>query len=316
MGSYLLLTIDVEALAKRARTDHVQLLVWGRHANGTAGVREICGIGAEFGVKHVCFVDLCATLGGQGEMGAVVRWLVQDGQDVQLHAHPEVLPASFWQTQGLSAQPALMNEYVDSARAEFVLRHFGGALEELTGQRIRAFRAGSFRWNAHTLRALGRLGVPLSFNNSMRAFRAGQCPFSVPTAAPFRWSNGVVELPLAERLLPPTPTRPERWASLTYPPSAYFSPLDLPRPTLWQRFMPGAAQVTVLLLHSWSFLYWDENGHATYRDDARLEGYRKLLARLTKDYDVITTKDFLDLLARGKIKTSHTVDVAQAELQR
>jgi hypothetical protein len=60
-------------------------------------------------------------------------------------------------------------------------------------------------------------------------------------------------------------------------------------------------------------LYWDEHGHATYRDDQRLEGYRKLLARVTKDYDVITTRDFQDLHARGKIKTTRTVDVSLAE---
>jgi hypothetical protein len=69
-------------------------------------------------------------------------------------------------------------------------------------------------------------------------------------------------------------------------------------------------------MHSWSLLYWDENGHAEYRDDRRLEAYRKLLQRLTRDYDVITTRDFLDLLARGKIKTSHVVGLERAELRK
>lgn len=38
------------------------------------------------------------------------------------------------------------------------------------------------------------------------------------------------------------------------------------------------------------------------------------MARLTKDYDVITTGHFLDLHARGKIKTTHDIDLALAEL--
>jgi hypothetical protein len=62
-------------------------------------------------------------------------------------------------------------------------------------------------------------------------------------------------------------------------------------------------------------LYWDENAYGTYRDDQRLEGYRKLLKNLSRDYDIITTRDFLDLHARGKITTTHTVDLAMAEMK-
>ncbi len=68
----------------------------------------------------------------------------------------------------------------------------------------------------------------------------------------------------------------------------------------------------MFLLHSWSFLYWDAEGHAVYRDDARLEGYRRLVARVAKDYDIITTDDFLDLLACGKIRLRKTVDIEKA----
>jgi len=72
----------------------------------------------------------------------------------------------------------------------------------------------------------------------------------------------------------------------------------------------------VLLLHSWSLLYWDENGHGIYRDDKRLEDYRKLVRWLAKDYDIITTADFLDLHARGKIEVTRNVNLALAELQK
>lgn len=70
----------------------------------------------------------------------------------------------------------------------------------------------------------------------------------------------------------------------------------------------------VFLLHSWSLMYWDENGHGTYKDDARIEGYRKLLKQLTKDYDVITTADLLDLIEHEKIPLPHTEALSAAEL--
>jgi hypothetical protein len=153
----------------------------------------------------------------------------------------------------------------------------------------------------------------LSFNNSMRAFRAGRCVFSEPTNFPYQWSNGVIEVPLSEKRISKRGGG-DLWASLTFPESSYF------------KFQPQGASFlstlfgrrggfSVFLLHSWSLLDRDENGHATYLDDRHLEEYRRLLARISKDYDVITTRDFLDLLARGKVAPTHTVDVERAEFR-
>ena len=44
-NKYVLITVDTEALPNRAETDHVRRLIWGEHANGTAGVREMCAVG-------------------------------------------------------------------------------------------------------------------------------------------------------------------------------------------------------------------------------------------------------------------------------
>ncbi|MCV9917008.1 hypothetical protein OIV57_33395 [Burkholderia pseudomallei] len=74
-----------------------------------------------------------------------------------------------------------MNQYTDDARAEFVIRHFGGLISAETRKPVLAHRAGSFRWNASTIRALKSTGVPLSFNNSLCAGLAGQCKYREPT---------------------------------------------------------------------------------------------------------------------------------------
>lgn len=312
---FALLTVDTEALPKRAIEDHVNRLMWGRHEKGTAGIGEMCSIGDEFGAKHVFFVDQCGAYSCLDETREVVRWLDAAGQDVQLHTHPEYLPKSFWEEHGLEPFPAYMNQYTDDARAEFVIMHFGNLISNVTAKTILAHRAGSFRWNASTIRALKAANIPLSFNNSMCAFHAGQCVFSVPTNLPFLWSNGVIEVPATEKKILPKVGKEEWWARLTFPESSYFQF----RPW-WGGFLlnmiSGGPDLSVFLLHSWSLLYWDEEGHATYRDDQRVEGYRKLLARLTKDYDVITTAEFLDFHATGRIAMTHTAGLAQAELPR
>lgn len=310
---YAILTVDTEALPKRASKDHVARLMWGEHEEGRAGVAEMSAIGDEFGAKHLFFVDLCGAYSSLGESLAVVRWLNSAGQDVQLHTHPEYLPDTFWAEHGLPRRPQYMNQYADDARAEFVIRHFSELISHETGKPILAHRAGSFRWNASTIRALKAAGIPLSFNNSMCAVHAGQCVYSEPTNLPFLWSNGVIEVPMTEKKILPKVGKDEWWARLTYPESPYFHFNPWWGKLLFDAFS-GSPDLSIFLLHSWSLLYWDDNGHATYRDDERLEGYRKLLARLTKNYDVITSADFLDLHARGKITTTQPIDLALAEL--
>jgi hypothetical protein len=312
MTRYALLTVDTEALPKRAEADHVQRLIWGRHEAGTAGISEISSIGADFDVRHMFFVDMCASARFPAEMTEVVRWLDAAGQDVQLHLHPETLPKSFWSDHGLDTSPTYINEYVGEDRAVFLLRHFGGQLMEITGKPVLACRAGSFRWNADFIRALKTVGIPFSFNNSMRAYKAGRSPFAIPTNRPYVWANGVIEIPVTEKWIAPSPDRGERWSSLTYPESSYF-PFQTRRFRGVPAFMSNGPSFAVLLMHSWSFLHWNEKRHAMYVDDQRLEGYRKLLSRVSLDYDVITAAELRDLCARGKIRMSSPVDLARAE---
>lgn len=311
---YALLTVDTEALPKRASHDHVKRLIWGKHEKGSAGIREMCAVGDDVGVKHVFFTDMCGAYNYLEEVKEVVRWLDAQGQDVQLHTHPEYLPESFWPQHKLTFNPRYMNQFAD-AKAEFVIRHFGDLMSTITGKKIQAFRAGSFRWNAATLRALAKADIPLSFNNTMCARHLKQCPYSVPTNLPYQWSNGIIEVPTTERNIIPRVKQSAWWARLQYPESRFVRY----RPW-WRSFLPFTISkknpLLVFLLHSWSLMTWDENGHAVYINDQRIEGYRKLLKQVVKDYDIITTTEFLELMQAGKIMPTHTENIANAEISR
>lgn len=206
-----------------------------------------------------------------------------------------------------------MNQYADD-KDDFVIGYFSKMITDITHKPLRAFRAGSFRWNAGTIRALARHSIPLSFNNSMCAVHNEQCLHSLPTNMPFRWSNGIIEIPMSEKNILPRLER-DWWARLQYPQSKFFRY----RPW-WASFLPGSVShrtpFMVFLLHSWSLLYWDESGHGMYKDDARIEGYRKLLNQLSKDYDIITTSELLDLIERKKIALPHTEELDRAELPK
>lgn len=330
-GRYAMLTVDAEALPKRAADEHVKRLIWGEHEAGTAGIREMCSVANEAGAKHIFFVDFCGAYARQDEIREAIRWLDMDGQDVQLHTHAEYLPPEFWTQHGLKCRPRYLNQ-VGFKKAKFTIRFFGKMMSDVTGKPVLAFRAGSFRWNADTIRALKSENIRVSFNNSMHASIVGQCIYSEPTNLPYVWSNGVIEVPVTERQFYPrvrkslwavtdffvkhlkiTKKHPdfgsEWWRRLQFPASYGKFPSQIIGPY-------KSNSLLVLLMHSWSLLYWDKQGYGTYRDDRRLEDYRKLVHRLAKDYDIITTAEFLDLHARGKIATTHTVDLAKAELRQ
>lgn len=309
---YALLTVDTEALPNRAESDHVRRLMLGVHEKGTAGVREMCAIGNDFGAKHVFFVDMCGALKLHLEIKEVISWLDKDGQDVELHVHPEYLHPNFWKKYKLNTQPRFLNQYRDHAREKFLLTHFADVITQVTGKKIIAFRAGSFRWNATTLRVLKELDIPLSFNNTIVGMQIKQNPYSVPTSKPFVWSNGIYEIPVTEKNILPQ-FADNWWARFQYPLSKYVKY----RPW-WQSFIPYSVSrrdgFLVCLIHSWSLLYRDEQGYEVYRDDKLLEGYRKLVKAMSKDYDIITSRELLELIKVGKIIPTHTEDIAKAEI--
>lgn len=312
-GRYALLTVDTEALPKRAAQDHVMRLMWGRHASGTAGVKEMSALGDEVGAKHVFFVDYCGAYNRKDEIDDVVRWLDGAGQDVQLHTHPEYLPQEFWKAHGFNHRPRLMNEY-GKEKSDFTIQFFSKLISDVTNKPVLSHRAGSFRWNSNAIEALKKADIPLSFNNSMNAKLIGQCVHSLPTNDAFTWSNGVVEIPVTEQRVLPGLGK-EWWARFQFPESKVFKFQIIP---WWQYLIPfrqKAPDLLVLLLHSWSLLYWDENGHGEYRDDKRIEGYRKLLHKISRDYDIVTSTELLDLIQRGKVSADRIEDLSLAALK-
>ncbi|MDL2269261.1 hypothetical protein LJC41_04745, partial [Desulfosarcina sp. OttesenSCG-928-G17] len=244
------------------------------------------------------------------EVAEVILWLGATGHDVQLHTHSDYLPKEFWTDHGFKPRPRFLNQY-DADKALFTLRYFSDFMSGITEKPVRAFRAGSFRWNANTLRALHEVGISLSFNNSMAALHAEQCVYSEPTSLPYRWSNGIIEVPITEHKFSPLFGK-DCWSRFHFPVDGLLGK------TLWRVLKPFAndkgGTFLVLLLHSWSLLYWDAEGHAVYRNDRRIEGLRKLVRKLAKDYDIITTAEFLDLYASGKITPTHTTDISLAEM--
>lgn len=147
----------------------------------------------------------------------------------------------------------------------------------------------------------------------MCAVHNQQCPFSLPTNTPYKWSNGIIEMPVTEKQIFSFINK-GWWARLQYPQSSYLcyrSPLF--------SFMPSSASrnlnPAIFLIHSWSFLHRDKNGYEIFRSERPMEKFRSLVRLLAQDYDIITSKDLDFLIARGEITISHEEDIHHADAQ-
>ena len=312
MNKYLILTNDTEALPNRARDNHVRRLMWGEHENGVAGVKEMTSVVKEFNGKITYFVDICGAYDRKSEVLDVAKWLNDKGQDVELHMHPEYLPDSFWDNTGYRLKPKLMNLYeeIDRDKLRYLFKTFARELESVIGRKINAFRAGSFRWNAMTLELLRELDIPLSFNNTQASMALGQCPYASSMQRPFRWSNGIIEVPVTEKNFFPN-LNDNWWVRYQYPLCSlvrYRTGLG----SIIPYSVSAKDDFLVCLMHSWSFLYRDDDGFEYYRDDKRKEDFRKMLRNMSRDFDIIDSRDLKDLIDSGKIIVDHTEDIKKA----
>ncbi len=134
--------------------------VYGRSPKGEYALPATLAILARHGLRAVFFVEpLFSARFGERYLAEIVQMIEREGQDVQLHLHPE------W-TDEISPPPIS-----DVSRKRQHLTHYSveeqttllglglGLLRAQTRSDVFAFRAGSYGANLDTYRALARCGL-------------------------------------------------------------------------------------------------------------------------------------------------------------
>lgn len=202
------LTIDVECAEERVLPGRVapavgyDLRVWGRFSNQSEalGLPLILKELSRHQQKATFFVEVFgANHFGDDGLREVCARLRDDGQDVQLHAHP-VQRLADWHTRGrprpadnmadyaLPEQEALLREGVDKLVACGIDR-----------STILAFRAGNYGANNDTWRALKAAGLCLSSDLNL-SYLNKNCRLRWPSTANALFETdvpGVWELPIS-----------------------------------------------------------------------------------------------------------------------
>jgi len=190
------LSFDVEALPGRTDSDHVDRLMWGKLDGGEYGVKKICAILNEYGIKGNFLIDLagCA-LYGDKPIREVGLYILSQGHELHAHLHSEWLIRS-WGIKGKFSGPAGLNQLDEETNLIF-LRYAYFKYRQLFGAAPEVFRGGAFMFNAHTIAAARDAGFKClsNFNTQRHADMLGVDENNANNE-PFNWGNGISEIPV------------------------------------------------------------------------------------------------------------------------
>ena len=197
------ITVDVECSMGGAWGDETlrpvppERAVMGEFGGRRLGLPLICRILEEHGLRATFFVEPFADEQGHpGQMERATWFLLDRGQDVQLHIHP-----NHWHW-GLkqAGRPFRFTDCLAECSEEEQRHLLATGAERLarwTGRRPVAFRAGNLGASEATLPLLAEVGIRIDSSYAF-PYAGGMCRFS--PAEPYngsRWFGEVLELALS-----------------------------------------------------------------------------------------------------------------------
>jgi hypothetical protein len=177
--------------------------IFCRIGGASFGVPLLVRIMGNFGLRGTYFVEtLASRCLGEPDLRSVFEFLLHEGQDVQLHIHPNYRFYSDWKdaqrngTQYAIPEPRdLIGHFSESLQLE-LLSEAIGYFEKCAGCRPTAFRAGNFAGSHSMMRCLHKLGIYVDSSFNPCFHPEVSFPESMPSPNVVRNIQGVWELPV------------------------------------------------------------------------------------------------------------------------
>jgi|TARA_B110000495_G_C23036268_1_gene618995 hypothetical protein len=301
----LVITVDVEAGLKYTDDNHVERLIYGKFGSESAGISEIMDIADEVGVKISFFVDVMAINAYGEEIIDVLKDIDSRGHDVQLHMHPTMINSTTWleikETSEWIESGATQEVKMNCWTQETANYWFSKAMElfDLVGiDRPIAYRGGAYRYCDTTLQSMELFGMTQSYNYNI--FSDNQ-NFSTEQRYNFQWENGIMELPISYV----DSANGELVISSRIDESTW----ELPINSTFERFYDGNAttRVMTMILHSFSFLDWNDSGQKHLKDYSKLDSFRTFMHALPAEYRIVSATELQQYIDSGIIIGEETL---------
>ncbi len=292
MKQRVMITVDVEAQPTRASGHHIDRLIYGRFGGEEYGIGRMFDIADRNNVRLTCFLDYAEEhLYGEALLD-VGRYIVDRGQDLQVHLHPEFISAAVFEQAGIKRINDMFA--VGTEQARLLIEQAVHAHQRITAQKPVAFRGGGYRYNGAILSELARYG--LRFNSGYNPSRQNQ-PFNVGALKQFQWAEGVIELPIS---CVPDFKNTRRLFDYNFNSDLLLRGTAEESVRSHEEFLQaffrryGDDAVAVLVMHSWSLLNFNAaTGFYDASNPAAVEKFSALLAMLSEKYEVTTTDELV-----------------------
>jgi hypothetical protein len=236
-------------------------IIFCRRQGRDFGIGWMCGLLNERKLRATFFCEtLAALVLGEDDTRGYIEFLLEQGQDVQLHAHPNYLHyAEYLQGGPAIIEDSLARLAPDQQRR--VLTTASELFERFTGRRPLVYRAGNFEGSVASLAVLQELGfvIDSSYNPSfITSFDGQDLLLNVP-----QFLNGLWELPFT--------VAHERFSESSAPRNLkYFDPAAMScwemRQVLEQAHRLRLTDV-VVMLHSFSGVKRSDEQYSSFRPD-------------------------------------------------
>lgn len=182
-----------------------RLGMMGEYGDKRLGVPLICDILKRFNLVATFFLEpFNDELGYPGETEPVARYLVEHGQDVQLHIHPNHVSYGLHKAGKPHQRTDQMADLDRERQKELIIRG-SDLLEKWTGTRPIAFRAGNMGASEETLFAMSDAGLWIDSSYTF-PYVGGQCRFDeTERFNGSKWYGEVLEVSLSAYRQPPLP---------------------------------------------------------------------------------------------------------------
>jgi peptidoglycan/xylan/chitin deacetylase (PgdA/CDA1 family) len=277
--------------------------IWGEYGGQRLGLPLIVSILEQYGLRATFFVDVFTEdQGFQGQTEPVCHYLLEHGQDVQLHIHPN---KKHYGMKMRGEQHPFTDKIAELPfESQLALLQEGcDRLKRWTGQRPVAFRAGNMSASEETLQALSQAGISIDSSYTF-PYAGGQCHFSSDSLYNgSRWYGKVLELALSgfyQRNLPGLhPAKPLDLVGISFAECRDAT-----------RAICDAGADAVLILHSFSLLKWRnvqyDGGRLNRIVTRRYRQTCQWLAQHASDYPCRTFRDVAAAIDSGEYE-AHTV---------
>jgi len=298
---YLIISVDVEAHHRRQSEMHVDRTIYGKFNNHQVGIREMMDIADELNIDITFFLDVLEEYRYKGEISKVAIEIADRGFDLQLHAHPEIIPNDEWENIMPKKWRQDIWSYDEAKRMFSLMINF---FEKNNLKKPVAFRGGAYRYSINTLKVLKEFDFKVVSNYNAFLSKLDNQPKPWGLQGAFFWENGLLELPIS--YIPKTcENKVSAKDRLDY---NFYEKCNNP----WERIRNtqkclNIIPINTMILHSWAFLYEEEilkdaPKYYVFKDYNRLEAFKKFLYSKPDDFAIISISELIKLINKGIIK--------------